>query len=103
MEWRFQFFFFFSEWQPCLFSGKLKPFFKRNEEISSYFTRQNAPVLAAVKREKFAKVKVVIFTVLSLIYYQYTLNLTKRFESLLKKFLAVENYELQNCWRHLPT
>ena len=27
----------------------------------------------------------------------------KRFESLLKKFLAFENYELQNCRRHLPT
>ena len=41
-----------------------------------------AETLTAVKREKFAKVKakyfkvkVVIFTVLSLIYYQYTVNL----------------------------
>ena len=28
---------------------------------------------------------------------------TKRFESLPKKVLAFENYELQNCQRHLPT
>ena len=78
--------------------------------------------LTAVKREKFAKVKqryfkvkFSIFTVLSLIYYQDTVNLpnvnilpihcqfTKRFESLPKKFLAFENYKLQNCRRHLPT
>ena len=64
--------------------------------------------LTAVKRQKFAKVKqstsklrLLFFTVLNLIFYQVNLpNVLKVYE---KKFLAFENYELQNCRRHLPT
>ena len=79
-------------------------------------------LLTAVKREKFAKVKqstsklrlsfsmfsILVFSMFSILVYKFNIlpihsQFAKRFESLLKKFLAFENYELQNCRRHLPT
>ena len=65
--------------------------------------------LTAVKREKFAKVKQSTSKLrLSFSLFKFNIlpihcQFTKRFESLPKKFLAFENYELQNCLRHLPT
>ena len=66
--------------------------------------------LTAVKRAKLQKlskshfkVKVVIFTFFRCKISPIHCQFTKRFESSLKSFLTFENYELQNCRRHLPT
>ena len=44
-----------SDWQPSLYSGNLNPLFKRNEDISSGFTRQNTLGLAALFREFYVR------------------------------------------------